>query len=122
MMRQFVRGMADLRPISHRPAFGFSWKGMKHHKAVLPLVILISATMVGMSGFIIHCAQTRDNLVFRKSSLPHWQTMNLENPRPLKMRVVGQEYAPMTELAALYKDMSQSTEEEKTDEAVADQE
>lgn len=33
-MRQFVRGMADLRPISHRPAFGFSWKGMKHHKAV----------------------------------------------------------------------------------------
>lgn len=37
------------------------------------------------------------------------------------MRVVKQEYAPMTELAALYKDMSETTEEQKIDEAVADQ-
>ncbi|XP_055684060.1 normal mucosa of esophagus-specific gene 1 protein-like [Lutzomyia longipalpis] len=121
MMRQFVRGMAEFRPVSHRKAFGFSWQGMKHHKAVVPLVVLISCTVVGMIGFIVYCSQTRDNLVFRKTSKPHWQTMDLENPRALKIRVVNQEYAAMNELSSVYRDMYSGKEEQKTDEVTADQ-
>ncbi|GAB0088870.1 AGAP013039-PA [Sergentomyia squamirostris] len=78
--------------------------------------------MIGMGGFIVYSSQTRDNLVFRKTSKPHWQTMDLENPRSLKMRVVNQPYVPMTELSSLYKDMESATkDDQKTEEAVADQ-
>uniref|UniRef100_A0A1L8DWI5 Protein with signal anchor n=2 Tax=Nyssomyia neivai TaxID=330878 RepID=A0A1L8DWI5_9DIPT len=93
---------------------------MKHHKAVMPLVILISCTMVGMSGFIIYATQTRDNLVFRKSSKPRWQTMDLENPKALKIRVVNQEYAAMNELSSVYRDMYTGKEEQKMDEATSE--
>lgn len=56
---------------------------------VLPLIVIIAGACVGLVGYIGYACQTRESLVFKKSSKPLTETMDLLNPKSLKVSVKG---------------------------------
>lgn len=76
---------------------GFTFTDMKKNPAVIPLVVIIAATMAGVVGYSTYAALTRPDVSLNKKTY-EWDTMDVMNPKKLKMRVFNQEYKPMPEL------------------------
>ncbi|XP_062565463.1 uncharacterized protein LOC134227800 [Armigeres subalbatus] len=65
--------------------------------SVIPLVVIISATMTGLVGYCTYASFTRPDVSLNKKTF-EWDTMDVMNPKKLKMRVFNQEYKAMPEL------------------------
>lgn len=76
---------------------GFTFADMKKNPAVIPLVVIISATMTGLVGYCTYASFTRPDVSLNKKTF-EWDTMDVMNPKKLKMRVFNQEYKAMPEL------------------------
>lgn len=78
---------------------GFTFSDMKKNPAVIPLVVIISGTMAGLVGYCTYASFTRPDVSLNKKTF-EWDTMDVLNPKKLKMRVFNQEYKAMPELHA----------------------
>lgn len=60
---------------------------------VLPLVFIMVGAGIGLCGYIVYASQTRESVVFKKSNKTLSQSMDLLNPKALKVsqkRKLGQ--------------------------------
>lgn len=88
------------RAMSRDPYYdprGFTFTDMKKNPAVIPLVVIIGATITGLLGYCTYASLTRPDVSLNKKTY-EWDTMDVMNPKKLKMRVFNQEYKPMPEL------------------------
>lgn len=88
------------RAMSRDPYYdprGFTLQDMKKNPAVIPLVVIIGCTVVGLMGYCTYASLTRPDVSLNKKTF-EWDTMDVMNPKKLKMRVFNQEYKPMPEL------------------------
>lgn len=88
------------RAMSRDPYYdprGFTLQDMKKNPAVIPLVVIIGCTVVGLMGYCTYASLTRPDVSLNKKTY-EWDTMDVMNPKKLKMRVFNQEYKPMPEL------------------------
>lgn len=84
------------RDIRYDPR-GFTFTDMKKNPAVIPLVLIIGATITGLLGYCTYASFTRPDVSLNRKAY-EWDTMDVMNPKKLKMRVFNQEYKPMPEL------------------------
>ncbi|XP_055640613.1 uncharacterized protein LOC129778009 [Toxorhynchites rutilus septentrionalis] len=91
---------AQLRTASRGPHYdlrGFTFTTMKKNPAVLPLVVIIGAAVAGVVVYSTYAAFTRPDVSFNRK-VYEWDTMDVMNPKQLKIRAYNQELGPMPEL------------------------
>lgn len=85
---------------------GFTFASMKKNPAVLPLVAIIGAAVSGVIGYSTYAAFTRPDVSLNKKVF-EWDTMDVMNPKKLKMRVYNKdnyEAKPELKEALSYRD------------------
>ncbi|KAL1390244.1 hypothetical protein pipiens_003193 [Culex pipiens pipiens] len=72
----------------------FDW----HQGIVIPLVVIIGVAVAGLSGYCVYAGLTRPDVSLNKKVF-EWDTMDVMNPKQLKVRVFDQVPKAMPELA-----------------------
>ncbi|XP_058447655.1 normal mucosa of esophagus-specific gene 1 protein-like [Malaya genurostris] len=90
-----VRGMARSPYSDPR---GFTFTDMKKNPAVIPLVVIIGIAVAGVCGFSVYSFYTRPDVSFNRK-VYEWDTMDVMNPKRLKVFAINVEPKPMPELS-----------------------
>lgn len=104
--RRFLVAIADkgaptTRAMSRNPYSdprGFTFSDMKKNPAVIPLVVIIGVAVSGLTGYCVYAGLTRPDVSLNKK-VYEWDTMDVMNPKQLKVRVYNQVPKAMPELA-----------------------
>ncbi|XP_039453226.1 uncharacterized protein LOC120432162 [Culex pipiens pallens] len=104
--RRFLVAVADKRAPTTRAMSrdpysdprGFTLTDMKKNPAVIPLVVIIGVAVAGLSGYCVYAGLTRPDVSLNKKVF-EWDTMDVMNPKQLKVRVFNQVPKAMPELA-----------------------
>uniref|UniRef100_A0A1Q3FXH9 Protein with signal anchor n=1 Tax=Culex tarsalis TaxID=7177 RepID=A0A1Q3FXH9_CULTA len=104
--RRFLVAIADkgapaTRAMSRNPYSdprGFTLTDMKKNPAVIPLVVIIGVAVSGLTSYCVYAGLTRPDVSLNKKVF-EWDTMDVMNPKQLKIRVFNQVPKPMPELA-----------------------
>ncbi|XP_055548737.1 uncharacterized protein LOC129732174 [Wyeomyia smithii] len=76
---------------------GFTFTDMKKNPAVLPLVVIIGVAVTGVCGFSTYSFLTRPDVSLNRKNYT-WDTMDVMNPKYMKVLAFNQEVKPMPEL------------------------